>query len=269
LESPDINVSPVNAQINRVVVEANDAKVPITGGWLLKYAPENSSYLDDLHLDAGIQAQDKLLESQGRGGMSGWVWEPRQGISVFHKWEPVLGDTAKGQADLWYFSMMPDTLTSGNKCLQKTDSLQGMITTNAMTYQAGLPAFENGELAYQVAGLHNDFTGVPFEGSYNLIMRSEAARCLYGFTSAPISAKVSVTSASGEAKIATTTDGEKNGFLHLAATGFTFSDPTIHAKLTQDSSTKASASKLTCVKGKVTKTVTGIAPKCPSGFHKK
>jgi hypothetical protein len=65
------------------------------------------------------------------------------------------------------------------------------------------------------------------------VMRSDVARCLYGFSKAPLNAKVSVVNNKGERFTATTVVGEKNGWLRLAAYGFTFSQKTIKVKITQ------------------------------------
>jgi hypothetical protein len=76
---------------------------------------------------------------------------------------------------------------------------------------------------------------------------------------------------------------EKNGWLNFAARGFTYSSPTIKVKLTQVQDTvaptptptpsaKPAAAKkttITCVKGKTTKKVTAVTPKCPSGYKVK
>lgn len=45
-------------------------------------------------------------------------------------------------------------------------------------------------------------------GTYDLVMRSEVARCLYGFSSAPVSASVSITG-SDQTSVATTLVNEK------------------------------------------------------------
>jgi hypothetical protein len=75
---------------------------------------------------------------------------------------------------------------------------------------------------------------------------------------------ISLTSATGEKKVATTVVSEKNGWLKLAAYGFTFSSPTISVKLSQGK-VVAKKSTITCVKGKLIKKVTGVGPKCPAG----
>jgi hypothetical protein len=70
---------------------------------------------------------------------------------------------------------------------------------------------------------------------------------------------------------------EKNGWLNFAARGFTYSSPTIKVKLTEVTPTLTPSAKpdvakkvkITCVKGKTTKKVTAIKPKCPTGFKKK
>ena len=175
-------------------------------------------------------------------------------------------DTATATVTQWTVA----TLNSGgNPCLADTTKVVGIVTTNAMAYLGSAPEFKNGALSYQVAGTHYLPDGVTVsEGTYDLVMRSDTARCLYGFSKAPISATVSVTSASGEAKVATTVVSEKDGWLKMAAYGFTFSSPTISVKLSQ---AKAPATKtnITCAKGKLTKKVTGMGPKCPTGYSKK
>jgi hypothetical protein len=132
---------------------------------------------------------------------------------------------------------------------------------------------------------HLNPDGTEFKGTYNLVMRSDVARCLYGFGSAPIQAKIEVSSSDGTPSVATTVINESDGWLKMTAAGFTFSTPQIKVKLSQDqpapqasasptpaTSTKPAAMKkssITCVKGKTTKKVTAINPKCPTGFKKK
>jgi hypothetical protein len=143
-----------------------------------------------------------------------------------------------------------------------------MVSTNATAYDGGIPDFTDGQLSYRVGGLHYATDGKTLnEGTYDLLMRSEVARCLYGFTKAPVSAKISVVSDSGETKVAATVVSEKDGWLKLAAYGFTFSSPTISVKLSQP---KAAVKKtIVCTKGKLTKKVTAVGAKCPVGYKKK
>ena len=167
----------------------------------------------------------------------------------------------------------------GSGCLSQKGKVLGIVSTNATVFESTAPKFSDGQLAYKVSGLHfQKDKKTENLGTYDLVINSEVARCLYGFTKAPISASVSITGGADQ-KIATTVVGEKNGWLKLAAYGFTYSEKVLSVKLSQEApiATPASTSKptvakkttITCVKGKTTKKVTAVAPKCPSGFKKK
>ena len=134
-----------------------------------------------------------------------------------------------------------------------------------------------------MASPHFEASGAVATGTYDLVLKSDVARCIYGFSKAPIQAEISITSSEGEKKVATTIINEKNGWLYLSAKGFTFSSPTINVKLSQEKvvlptptptpSAAAPVAKksvtITCVKGKTTKQVSGSNPKCPTGYKKK
>ena len=145
-----------------------------------------------------------------------------------------------------------------------------------------------------------------FKGSYDLVLRSDFARCLYGFSNAPISAKISVVSTDGSTQdIATESlrEDAARQWLYLSAKNFTFSSPTIKVKLVQDKplvavkeespvvpekvvpKQEAAATNTTtaapvevkkiviksisCAKGKIIRKISGTNPKCPAGFKKK
>jgi hypothetical protein len=194
-------------------------------------------------------------------------------------WVEVAKDKAYTNASTWSFRTMQDYQDYA-KCIGDS-GVAGMVTTNSNAYIAGPPKFQNGDLAYKVASPHYDSKGQVQIGTYDLAIRSDIARCIYGFTSAPIQATLSVVYADGEAKKATTLVSEKNNWLRLSAKGFTYSNPTIKVRLSQEGSptpaqTPAAAkpaaakkSSITCVKGKTTKKVTAINPKCPTGYKKK
>jgi hypothetical protein len=111
-------------------------------------------------------------------------------------------------------------------------------------------------------------------------MRSDVARCIYGFSKAPVSAKVSVVSADGTPQVATTVFSEKDGWVYLTARNFEFSSPSVRVKLEQEASAPAKTAEttpvaapmkttITCVKAKMVKKVTAVSPKCPTGYKKK
>jgi hypothetical protein len=138
-------------------------------------------------------------------------------------------------------------------------------------FDAVPPTFSGGILTYKIGGLHYDSKGGLTSGNYDLVMRSDVARCLYKFTKAPIQASISISYETGDRQIATKVVSERDGWLYLGAYNFSFSSPTIKVKLTQSKelTTKPKSLTITCVKGKVTKKVTAINPKCPTGYKKK
>ena len=146
-----------------------------------------------------------------------------------------------------------------------------MVTTNSNAYLAGPPVFTNGFLSYRVSSPHYDAKGQVLVGTYDLAIRSDIARCIYGFSSAPIQATISVISEDGQAKTATTVVTERANWLRLSAKGFTYASPTVKVAFSQAGSNKVTPKKstITCVKGKTSKKVTAVNPKCPSGYKKK
>jgi hypothetical protein len=183
----------------------------------------------------------------------------------------------------WSVRSLVGTTQEFSQCASASPGkFQGVVTTNASLYQGAPPTFDGESFDYKLAGVHQKTNGDVFQGSYDLVLDSKFARCLYKFSSAPIKASVSITNAEGNSNIATSTFVEKDGWMKLSANGFTFSTPKITVKLSQEGSTptatpsatattKPVVKKITisCVKGKVTKKVTGTAPKCPAGYKKK
>ena len=211
-------------------------------------------------------------------------------------WLPYVNDQASALLSYWSVrSLSQGEMQGSNSCFSDPNSITGIVTTNSTQYSAGPPSFDKsqGVLNYSVAAPHYTTTHDVFQGSYDLIMRSDVSRCVYGFSKAPIRATISVTSADGSPQTATTLLSESNGWLHLAANGFQFSSPSIQVKLSQDApaptpsatpvviatptpaATVSPVAKaptkttITCIKGKSTKSVAGIKPTCPMGYKRK
>jgi hypothetical protein len=220
------------------------------------------------------------------------------GMEQLKSWLPFVEDKATALLGTWSMRTLGgDESRDAQRCF--TDGAQGLtgvVTTNATQYSGGPPTYNNSEgtLEYSVAAPHLTPQNKVFIGSYDLIMRSDVARCVYGFSKAPIKASLSITSDLGDQKVETEALGEKDGWLYLSASGFTYSAPTIKVKLTQEKpkevvvemkpeavkpveevavAGKSKAPKkslsIICSKGKVIKKVSGINPKCPAGYRKK
>lgn len=193
------------------------------------------------------------------------------------EWVKVAQDKAYSNPSTWSFRTM-DRAANFWRCIDN-GTVVGMVTTNSNAYIAGPPVFADGVLSYKVSSPHFDAQGKVQVGTYDLAIRSDVARCIYGFTSAPIQASVSIVYDDGQSKSATTVVSEKNNWLRLSAKGFTYSSPTLKVSLSQEASSEAKTSQaattvkkkstITCVKGKVSKKVTATNPKCPSGFRKR
>ena len=228
-----------------------------------------------------------------------WISELREpgfdepSMDEFLAWLKVLNDKANIAPTHWVVASMQGD--NGNTCLNSNSEVNGIVSTNSTVYLSGPPSFNSttGTLDYKVAAPHYLPDGSEFLGSYNLQIRSSVARCLYGFSSAPVKATVSIIAADGTNKVATTVVDEREGWLYLQANGFTFSNPTIKVKLSQDAPTPvatptpvasespapapvvtkapAVAKKITitCVKGKSIKSVMAVKPTCPAGYKRK
>ena len=284
MADPLINVEPFDAEQNKISIDAEPVKVPKF------YAVTDRS-----------KASAAILESLPRNsdfsGVTNNLANESGAFRTIENWKDVAKDTAAGLVSTWSATTIRSGF--GSQCLADTTKLLGVVTTNAMVYEGTAPRFERETLNYQVGGMHFNPDGSVFEGTYDLVMRKGTAQCLYGFNDAPITATVTVVEAGKEQRIETSSLQELGSgtekWLKLSARGFTFSSPTLKIKLNQDKpataaptapnnssataagsgnpapAVKAPAKRLsiTCVKGKVTRKISGVAPKCPAGFKKK
>jgi len=132
-------------------------------------------------------------------------------------------------------------------------------------------------------------------GFYELRISESLAKCFWGInvsSKTRASVTISYPGSDKEAAVETVVTSFKDGIFQVRATNFTFSSPTIKAKILQQTSTSDpstaveetksgkipqpiskktinSKKTITCIKGKLTKKVTAVKPKCPSGYKKK
>jgi len=209
----------------------------------------------------------------------------------FNLWIPFLNDKSTAENSLWNFhTLAPGESAGSNACFNSSTNLTGIVTTNSSTYTAGPPQFDayKESLNYEVAAPHFSSNGSIFKGSYDLLMSDQVSKCLYGFSGNAAKATISVINAEGAQQVATTSFSSEDGWVHLAARGFTFSSPIIRIKLVNSETSKDSVmstvspkpslpnsqvatKKLTiiCVKGVLNKKVVAVNPKCPAGYKKK
>ena len=285
LKAPEVSITK-NSNGVELIVEGEPVVVPAVGA-TTTFATLPA---DMKTLYSTLQGQGSY-GSQGPSGRRNQISMPAPDQSrtfeEYALWKDFIKDKANASPSYWTVRTL-DVPRESAECFKDSSKFIGVVTTNAMMYSGGPPAFNSaqGTLEYKVGSPHLTSKGEVFKGSYDLQVSSEVARCLYKFTSAPIQASISIVNETGEASVATTVVNEKNGWLRLAAYGFTFSNPTVRVTLSQEKSPaptpSASASpspvakpvaakktSITCVKGKTTKKVTAVNPKCPTGFKKK
>jgi len=194
----------------------------------------------------------------------------RNSIDELKAWLPFINDKASASPTDWSVrSLSAGEITDHQECYGDRTKVAGIVTTNSTVYSPGPPSFNatDGSLDYQVGAPHFTSSGDVFKGNYDLIMSSKVARCIYGFSNAPVKATISVTSADGSPQIATTVVNESDGWIHMRAANFEFSTPVVKVKLTQQGATKSISKQTTCIKGKLSKVIT--TANCPAGYKKK
>ncbi len=271
LKSPKVEIKEIGSGVS-ITIEAEPVTVPVVGilqaksslpsGLVSKYQNE-SSFVWSTN-GSTLEDSNHLVMYQP---------DNQKAFDALEDWKDLINDKANASPTAWAVR----SLSSGNNtaaCLKSTNELVGIVTTNSMVYLGTPPIFDRSSqsLDYKVASPHLTSKGEVFKGTYDLQLKSDVARCLYGFSNAPISARISILSDSGQQSVATTVVNEKDGWLRMDAYGFTFSAPTVKVKLTQEIPVVNAAplkKTIICLKGKASKKVTAENPKCPRGYKKK
>ena len=228
MANASVEIIPIDKKLNKVTIAGDAIDLPVSGTY---FTPTDT-------LEWGSRESDEMTST----AIHSWSPEGGQsGVRMLTLFEKELGDRAIGRVSLWTISLIKSAYTCENK---KTPRLEGLLTTNAMVYNGGLPTYKKGSLSYQVGGLHYNHDGTVFKGSYDFIMRSDTARCIYGFTKAPLQVAVTVTDVNGVQSASTSSVSESGGWLRIRARDFTFSTPTINAKITQKLSTSVKNDKI-------------------------
>jgi hypothetical protein len=223
VKAPDLQVSRVTDTYNRVKIDAQPVQV--------------SRFATQSRPDQGDKNPLNVIQNIGFAGAFTDVGATMpDAFRVLQNYRKSAKDTAAGVSTIWSISSVSagEASMSGSQCLSDTSRVLGLVTTNATAYSGSAPEFRGGFLNYEVAGMHYLPNGIELsQGTYDLVMRSDVARCLYGFSNAPLSASVSVVNNKGQRSFATTVVNEKNGWLKMAAYGFTFSKKVIKVKITK------------------------------------
>jgi len=219
-------------------------------------------------------------------------------LTRLEKYLELFKDQASATPSVWMFSSVEyrsleeslRKLGDGSKCVLENPSVSGIVATNATSYLGAVPEFDKseGSLNYRVAAPHYDTNRKEFLGTYDLVVDSKVARCIYGLDSSAVKATVEIVATDSGSRVVASVLQEKDGWLNLGTYGFTYSTPLIKVKLSQEkpavvtpsptpSPTQSSTSATTtqqvkkmasikCVKGK--KSIKPTKGKCPKGSKK-
>ena len=267
-----------------VKIQAGVTQVPHTLEGFNSYwfGSPHKKYFDEGKYDLNWFEQFKSnwgIGSEYSGGES-WYGLGWDAIDQWKSTEKYIDPKLTIEHSVWEFSTT--TLEEAgdswvSKCkstMSSSPSFSGVISTNATVFVQGPPKLDSdGNLDFQIAATSLKENGEVNLGTYNLSIADGVARCIWGSSSLGIGASISVITQEGVKQIATTSMGKSEGQLNFAASGFHYSTNKIRISLgakgensTSDAPRKSS---LTCVKGKVTKKVTAVKPKCPVGYKKK
>lgn len=233
-----LSINSLDSTFNSVTVSANPTEVPVFA--------------------ATIPCSDGRGPC-GAGMILGFTGIPFQ--PIVQSLQTVLKDQAILEIPSWGLRSTNKLAYEG--CEVPDKGFAGLIFSNATFVYSYPPKFEDDTLRYEMGALHLKSDGSVFKGNFDMFIESNFARCLWKLSKAPVQASITVTSKDGVQNIATTSLGERNGFIRMKAAGFTFSTSTVQMKLQN----KKSAT-IKCVRASDKKTVTISGEKCPKGTVK-
>lgn len=225
---PDISFS-TSAGVTTLRVQANPAQVPAVATW---------TKVD--RLPAALVTGGCTLTS-----MCGQSNPQSSGAeSAVESWRPFYEDKASWVRGHWMYMTLTSSMVtppsgppgnaSSTNCLADTSVLHGFVTTNATGYAAGPPNYSQSDksFSYTVASPHYNERGQEIVGTYNFVMRSATARCLYGIGEGKLSATVAISQSDGKDRTADVAVADDGTWLKVSVSGFHYSSPVIKTTLT-------------------------------------
>lgn len=221
---------------------------------------------------SGMISKDTSFEKLPDGYRTPWT-TPRYissefgAVELFEQFRPFMGEKSTSIQSLWNFVVNRDDLYSRYQGCSSNGPI-GVLSTNSTTFEGAPP---NGlgtsdSFAFSMASPHLEPDGKEFTGFFELKMDTRFADCLYGRYNGAYKAELSIVDEFGIPKISVTSLNRSSKWLTFSASNFTFSKSTFKVKVLKNTSSKST---ITCIKGKVTKKITAVSPKCPTGYKKK
>ncbi len=162
-------------------------------------------------------------------------------------------------------------ITLKQKCY--TDSPMSIWSNGLIEWYSELNV-EDQTLSVTIPAPHLKEDGSQNVGNLNFEIPVAVANCMWGIDlRGATQTRVSVFYPElGTTEVMTTSAKVIDDMYYLSLSNFHYSTPTFKVKIVQTTATtKAVVTKktITCIKGKTTKKISGLSPKCPSGYKKK
>jgi len=289
----DVQIKNENSQL--ISVTANSVKMPIAGGWA-SYSDLPNGFIEKVWPSGGYDTNPSssyyLMADPSQGD---------RGLEEYSAWTPYLKEKALTTISTWSFGT--NMSSADQACLKVPGEISGFVASNASVYSSKPPQWDavSSSLTYKVAAPHYDENGKENSGTYTLAMPLTSIKCLYGQSSLPPSATVSVAYGSEVTTVATVSLKSDSGWIFFSANGFHYSNPTIVVKFnkvgsseiaaptvkesaapapeavpspSQTPSAKAAAPAavakkiIWCANGNAKRKITAVKPVCPKGFKK-
>jgi len=290
LLKPDASVSQIDNSWDRVSIEANPTQNIMAGAYVKKNLVTSAdwSWLDEFTNKPSTAAF--AGRNFVRGESSFYVGESGEvgALNWYKAWAKWFGSKAFSVKSSWTVQTTQSESTGG--CVKPEQGLQGIVSTNAAVYSSGAPLADNknSTLTYQVASPLMSTDGLSKNvGVYSLSMSTSLLKCLYNVNAIPTQAQIAISNDDGKQTIQTASIKTSGSWVNFGAYNFDFSDlslltvkldgtqnlpsPTASQSASSSPTNAIPAKKttITCIKGKTTRTITGIKPTCPSGYKVK
>lgn len=282
-----------------ITVTAKSVEIPVAGGWV-NFNELPNGFIDKVWPSGGYDpspsASYYLLADPSQGD---------RGLEEYSAWSPYLKEKALATVSNWSFGT--NISTSDQSCLKVPGEISGFVASNASVYSSKPPEWDaaTSSLTYKVAAPHLDESGKVNSGNYTLAMPLTSIKCLYGQSTLPPSATVSVAYGAEITTVATVSLKSDSGWVFFSANGFHYSAPSIVVKFNSSGSaptpiassspsptasakpavetapapmatpsatpkpqTPVATKVIWCAKGNAKRKITAVKPVCPKGFKK-
>lgn len=289
LDKPAAYTENYDDNYSELIVEGNTLEEIMTGKWL----PNTGAVTQ--YLEESKRAQTAAPGSKNLD-VAGVDPDDPNSVRYYSSLSKLFGNSALTNALSWRLNTTSSAGQQFSGPCQKTDGVQGIVTSNASVYEPGSPKWDSNEgaLAYRIAApIYKADGKTQNVGRYAFTMKAELIKCVYGMSKLPAYAKVEITyDDTGEKKTASVILGTNKDWVNLHADNFEYTGapPTVSVKLdgwvkstsansntqspnagSQGATPNSPATvggkvTITCVKGSTKKQVTGVKPQCPSGY---